>query len=84
MSSKSCVDVLQIIASVRTYSLIVWDAKNGNQLHLLEGHKLNVHILEGHPFLYNIAMSASYDGQTIIWDVDAGKALARYVVSFSL
>lgn len=71
---------MQIIASVSTDStdsLIVWDAKNGEQLHVMEGHESNVHILEGHPFLYNIAMSASYDGQTIIWDVEAGKQLAR-------
>ena len=77
MCKKLFLLYLQIIASVSTYSLVVWDAQSGQQLHLLEGHKLNVHVLEGHPFFYNIAMSASYDGQTIIWDIDAGKALTR-------
>ena len=69
---------LQIIASVSTHSLVVWDSKTGEQLHILEGHQSNVHVLEGHPFLYNIVMSASYDGQTILWDIDAGKTLTRY------
>lgn len=68
---------LQIIASVSTHNLVVWDAKSGEQLHVLEGHQMNTHILEGHPFWYNIVMSASYDGQTIVWDVEAGKKLKR-------
>lgn len=68
---------LQVIASVSDYDIVVWDANSGQQVAILKGHKLNVHVLEGHPYMYDIVMSASYDGQTIIWDIEKCTQLIR-------
>lgn len=72
---------MQLIASVSSCNIVIWDARKGTQLCLLEGHTQNIPVLEGHPFMFNILMSAAYDGNTIVWDVDTGKQLARYISS---
>lgn len=68
---------VQIIASMTNHSLIVWDPWTGAQVRILEGHKKVVPVLEGHPFLFDLVVSASYDGQAILWDIDTGKQLTR-------
>jgi hypothetical protein len=34
-------------------------------------------VLEAHPHDARLAFSAAYDGQLILWDLAAGRALAR-------
>lgn len=68
---------MQILGSVSDNSVMVWDAWSGEQRARLVGHLGNVHVLEGHPSLHHIAMSASYDGQIIIWDLYSGSRLKR-------
>lgn len=67
---------LQIMATVSDNSIVVWDARSGEQQAQLKGHRGNIHVLEGHPHLLNLLMSASYDGQTIIWDIHSCSQLA--------
>lgn len=56
----------------------MWDAGSGEQLTRLVGHTKPVHVLEGHPSMHGFAMSASYDGQIIVWDLDAAIQLSRH------
>lgn len=68
---------MQILAALTDDSVRVWDAWSGQLLQRLEGHAGRAHVLECHPLDHRLAMSAGYDGLTIIWDIIAGRALTR-------
>ncbi|KAJ4840685.1 hypothetical protein Tsubulata_048630 [Turnera subulata] len=60
-------------ASLWIYCRIcVWNAADGNLVLSLTGHTQSTCVLDVHPFNPRIAMSAGYDGQTIVWDVNMG------------
>ena len=67
----------QVISSVSDNTLRVWDSQTGAEVQRLVGHQAQVHILEAHPFDPRLAMSASYDGTTRLWNLYTGENLAR-------
>jgi WD40 repeat protein len=69
---------LQIISSVSDHTIRVWDSHTGLEVQRLVGHEAQVHILECHPLDHRLAMSASYDGTTRLWNLYTGQPLARY------
>jgi len=69
---------LQVISSVSDHTIRVWDSHTGLEVQRLVGHEAQVHILECHPLDHRLAMSASYDGTTRLWNLYTGQALARY------
>jgi len=69
---------LQVISSVSDHTIRVWDTHTGLEVQRLVGHEAQVHILECHPLDHRLAMSASYDGTTRLWNLYTGQALARY------
>ena len=58
-----------VITAVSDSSLKVWNAKNGELVKVLRGHKDEVFVLESHPIDPRVILSAGHDGQLIIWDV---------------
>ncbi len=68
---------MQILAALTDDSVRVWNAWTGDLLQRLDGHMGRAHVLECHPLDNRIAMSAGYDGLTIIWDIEAGCPLAK-------
>lgn len=58
-----------VITAVNDSSLKVWNAKTGELVKILRGHKDEVFVLEAHPIDPRIILSAGHDGQLIIWDV---------------
>ncbi|XP_017883326.1 PH-interacting protein isoform X2 [Ceratina calcarata] len=58
-----------VITAVNDSSLKVWNAKNGELVKILRGHKDEVFVLESHPIDPRIILSAGHDGQLMIWDV---------------
>lgn len=58
-----------VITAVNDYTLKVWNAKSGELVKVLRGHKDEVFVLESHPVDPRIILSAGHDGQLIIWDV---------------
>lgn len=68
---------LQILAAVIDNTVRVWDAATGLQLHVLTVHTATVFVLECHPSDSRLAMSASYDGQTVIWDIQKGRDIVK-------
>ncbi|KAM0904213.1 hypothetical protein ACQ4PT_018176 [Festuca glaucescens] len=58
--------------------ICVWNASDGSLVHSLIGHKESTFVLDVHPFNPRIAMSAGYDGKTIIWDIWEGKPVQIY------
>ena len=40
---------------------------------------LQLHVLEAHPFFTRLAMSAGYDGQIMLYDIEEGHILKRCV-----
>lgn len=69
---------MQVISSVSDHTIRVWDAQAGVEVQRLVGHQAQVHILECHPFDHKLAMSASYDGTTKLWNLHTGQLLTRY------
>lgn len=68
---------LQILAAVTDNTVRVWDAATGVQLHVLKVHTAPVFVLECHPSDPRLAMSASYDGQTVVWDIQSGRDVVK-------
>ncbi|KAI7736101.1 hypothetical protein M8C21_004230, partial [Ambrosia artemisiifolia] len=52
--------------------ICVWNAVDGSLVHSLTGHSGSTYVLDVHPFNPRIAMSAGYDGKTIVWDIWEG------------
>lgn len=70
---------LQVLAALSNGSICCWDAWSGVLIHRLEGHTQQVHVLECHPVDRRVAFSAGYDGETVLWDVEQGKKIQRWV-----
>ncbi|KAL3137809.1 hypothetical protein ABBQ38_005065 [Trebouxia sp. C0009 RCD-2024] len=73
----SCDDML-VLSSVSDHTIRVWDAQAGVEVQRLVGHQAQVHILECHPFNHKLAMSASYDGTTKLWNLHTGQLLTSF------
>ena len=69
--------LLQVLAAISDDTIAVWDAHSGDLEQRLRGHTFRTHVLECHPLDPRLVMSAGYDGQTIVWDLAEGRALAR-------
>ena len=69
--------LMQLVATASDNTVRVWAMPSGAPLHILEGHKQTAHVLECHPTDPRIAMSAGYDGQVILWDIEQGVQLSR-------
>ncbi|KAL0034434.1 hypothetical protein WJX79_002167 [Trebouxia sp. C0005] len=71
-------DDMLVISSVSDHTIRVWDTHTGLEVQRLVGHEAQVHILECHPLDHRLAMSASYDGTTRLWNLYTGQALASF------
>ncbi|KAK4406935.1 Bromodomain and WD repeat-containing protein 1 [Sesamum angolense] len=58
--------------------ICVWNANDGSLVHSLAGHTASTYVLDVHPFNPRIAMSAGYDGKTILWDIWEGIPIRVY------
>ncbi|KAF6143342.1 hypothetical protein GIB67_001286 [Kingdonia uniflora] len=58
-----------VLAAIMDCRICVWNAVDGSLVHSLTGHSESTYVLDVHPFNPRIAMSAGYDGKTIVWDV---------------
>ncbi|KAJ1297475.1 hypothetical protein BS78_01G379400 [Paspalum vaginatum] len=67
-----------VLAAIMDCRICVWNASDGSLVHSLIGHKDSTFVLDVHPFNPRIAMSAGYDGKTIIWDIWEGKPVQIY------
>ena len=60
----------QILGAISDHTVRSWDAWTGHPRHVpLRVHTSTVHVLESHPWIPGVAMSAGYDGLTVIWDI---------------
>ncbi|RDX89617.1 Bromodomain and WD repeat-containing protein 1, partial [Mucuna pruriens] len=60
--------------------ICVWNAVDGSLVHSLTGHTESSYVLDVHPFNPRIAMSAGYDGRTIVWDIWEGIPIRTYEI----
>ncbi|KAF6156947.1 hypothetical protein GIB67_039708 [Kingdonia uniflora] len=58
-----------VLATIMDCRICVWNAVDGSLVHSLTGHTESTYVLDVHPFNPRMAMSAGYDGRTIVWDV---------------
>ena len=77
-NEANAVPLLQLLACVSDHSVRVWDANTGALRQRMEGHgHATCGALDCHPTEPRLAMSAGYDGLTIVWDLATGAALAK-------
>ncbi|KAJ6847300.1 uncharacterized protein M6B38_281670 [Iris pallida] len=69
-----------VLAAIMDCRICVWNASDGSLVHSLTGHSESTFVLDVHPFNPRIAMSAGYDGKTIIWDIWEGTPVRVYDV----
>lgn len=70
-----------VLAAIMDCRICVWNASDGSLVHSLTGHSESTYVLDVHPFNPRIAMSAGYDGRTIVWDIWEGKPIRIYEIS---
>ncbi|XP_057956949.1 uncharacterized protein LOC131150327 [Malania oleifera] len=69
-----------VLAALMDCRICVWNAVDGNLVHSLTGHSESTYVLDVHPFNPRIAMSAGYDGKTIVWDIWEGTPIRIYEI----
>ncbi|XP_052182402.1 uncharacterized protein LOC127795031 [Diospyros lotus] len=69
-----------VLAAIMDCRICVWNASDGSLVHSLTGHTQSTYVLDVHPFNPRIAMSAGYDGKTIIWDIWEGMPIRVYEI----
>lgn len=67
-----------VLAAIMDNRICVWNANDGSLVHSLAGHTASTYVLDVHPFNPRIAMSAGYDGKTIVWDIWEGTPIRVY------
>ncbi|KAL8527224.1 hypothetical protein ACS0TY_005197 [Phlomoides rotata] len=67
-----------VLAAIMDNRICVWNANDGSLVHSLAGHTASTYVLDVHPFNPRIAMSAGYDGKTIMWDIWDGTPIRVY------
>ncbi|XP_031503673.1 uncharacterized protein LOC116266564 [Nymphaea colorata] len=67
-----------VLAAIMDCRICVWNAADGSLVHSLTGHSQSTYVLDVHPFNPRIAMSAGYDGKTIVWDIWEGIPVRTY------
>ncbi|XP_077219232.1 uncharacterized protein LOC143853368 [Tasmannia lanceolata] len=67
-----------VLAAIMDCRICVWNAADGSLVHSLTGHSESTYVLDVHPFNPRIAMSAGYDGKTIVWDIWEGTPVRVY------
>ncbi|KDP27899.1 hypothetical protein JCGZ_18979 [Jatropha curcas] len=70
-----------VLAAIMDCRICVWNAADGSIVHSLTGHTNSTYVLDVHPFNPRIAMSAGYDGRTIVWDIWEGTPIRIYEIS---
>ncbi|CAN7003997.1 unnamed protein product [Brassica oleracea var. botrytis] len=70
-----------VLAAIMDCRICVWNASDGSLVHSLTGHTASTYVMDVHPFNPRIAMSAGYDGKTIVWDIWEGKPIHTYDIS---
>ncbi|KAI4334951.1 hypothetical protein L6164_013646 [Bauhinia variegata] len=70
-----------VLAAIMDCRICVWNAADGSLVHSLTGHTESTYVLDVHPFNPRIAMSAGYDGRTIVWDIWEGIPIWLYEMS---
>ncbi|KAF5452268.1 hypothetical protein F2P56_027287 [Juglans regia] len=70
-----------VLAAIMDCRICVWNAADGSLVHSLTGHTESTYVLDVHPFNPRIAMSAGYDGKTIVWDIWEGTPIWIYDIS---
>ncbi|KAK2457064.1 WD40 domain-containing protein [Trifolium repens] len=69
-----------VLAAIMDCRICVWNAVDGSLVHSLTGHTESSYVLDVHPFNPRIAMSAGYDGRTIVWDIWEGIPIRTYEI----
>ncbi|CAN4113406.1 unnamed protein product [Withania somnifera] len=69
-----------VLAAIMDCRICVWNASDGRLVHSLTGHTQSTYVLDVHPFNPRIAMSAGYDGKTILWDIWEGIPIRTYEI----
>lgn len=69
-----------VLAAIMDCRICVWNASDGSLVHSLTGHSASTYVLDVHPFNPRIAMSAGYDGKTIVWDIWEGTPIHIYEI----
>ncbi|XVF72736.1 hypothetical protein PTKIN_Ptkin12aG0144300 [Pterospermum kingtungense] len=69
-----------VLAAIMDCRICVWNAVDGSLVHSLTGHVASSYVLDVHPFNPRIAMSAGYDGKTIVWDIWEGIPIRVYEI----
>ncbi|XVF28225.1 hypothetical protein REPUB_Repub15cG0011200 [Reevesia pubescens] len=70
-----------VLAAIMDCRICVWNAADGSLVHSLTGHTDSTYVLDVHPFNPRIAMSAGYDGRTIVWDIWEGTPIRTYEIA---
>ncbi|CAN8265504.1 unnamed protein product [Cochlearia groenlandica] len=70
-----------VLAAIMDCRICVWNASDGSLVHSLTGHTASTYVMDVHPMNPRIAMSAGYDGKTIVWDIWEGIPIQIYEIS---
>ena len=62
-----------VLASTHTFEVVVYSVAQGGIVMRLSGvHTEPVHVIICHPFEPRLAMTASYSGEVVLWDLRDG------------
>lgn len=68
-----------VMTSVIDHSIRVWDSQTGRLMHILKQHEHDIYLIESHPLDARIFISAGHDGNMILWDIETGKCINKFL-----
>lgn len=66
------------ITAVSDLTLKIWDAHKGHLLSQLVGYEDEIFVLEPHPTALNLLLTASHDGNIMVWDMNSSTCLYKH------
>lgn len=77
MVAWNCDDTF-IVTSQTNLVIKVWNSSDGQLVHELRGHNDEIYVLEAHPRDPRILLSASHDGNLMLWNLLTGKLIRKF------
>lgn len=71
------------IVTASSNKIRVWNSETGTVKHVLLEHSDRIYTIDAHPLVKSMILTAGYDGKCVLWDIEKGIKLRKFLVTES-